>query len=186
MSKQAETVHLLRGMTAEELTEHLREQRRKLFEVRFQQAAGQVENHRQIRQLRREIARTMTLQIELARGHHLVTEAELEVAPEPEEEPEERPRRRRGRRTAEVLVAPEPVEPAPSTEGIDERGPQGVTEGGAGPMGVTEGGAEPPGVSEGGAEPQDAEASVEADHLAEAEGAEEEAPESGTEDDEGE
>ena len=166
MSKQAETVHLLRGMTAEELTEHLREQRRKLFEVRFQQAAGQVENHRQIRQLRREIARTMTLQIELARGHHLVTEAELEVAPEPEEEPEERPRRRRGRRTAEVLVAPEPVEPAPSTEGIDERGPQGVTEGGA--------------------EPQDAEASVEADHLAEAEGAEEEAPESGTEDDEGE
>ena len=36
-------------------------QRRRLFEVRFEQATGQVENHRQVREIRREIARAMTL-----------------------------------------------------------------------------------------------------------------------------
>ena len=64
MSRQVEAVKALRDMSADELAEHLRQTRRKLFEVRFQQATGQVENHRQVRELRREIARTMTLQIE--------------------------------------------------------------------------------------------------------------------------
>ena len=106
MTKQVEAVHLLRSFTAEELELHLQEQRRRLFEVRFQQAAGQVENHRQVRELRREIARTMTLQLELARGHHLVTDL-VEV----EEEREEQPRPRRlGRRRATVEPAAE-VEP---------------------------------------------------------------------------
>jgi large subunit ribosomal protein L29 len=89
VSKQAEAVNVLRTMTNEDLDEHLRQQRRRLFEVRFQQAAGQVENHRQVRELRREIARTMTIQLELARGHHLVSDLEVE------EEPEEQPRPRR-------------------------------------------------------------------------------------------
>lgn len=53
-------------MTPEQLDEHLRQQRRRLFEIRFQQATGQVANHRQIRALRREIARTLTIQAELA------------------------------------------------------------------------------------------------------------------------
>ena len=88
MSKQAEAVNVLRTMTTEDLDEHLRQQRRRLFEVRFQQAAGQVENHRQVRELRREIARTMTIQLELVRGHHLVSDLEVE------EEPEEQPRPR--------------------------------------------------------------------------------------------
>lgn len=107
MSKQVEAVNLLRSMTAEDLAEHLRQQRRKLFEVRFQQAAGQVENHRQVRELRREIARTMTLQLELERGHHLVSDLEVE------EEPEEQPRPRgllRRRSTAATAVEEEPVE----------------------------------------------------------------------------
>lgn len=68
MSRQVEAVKALRDMSSEELEEHLRQTRRKLFEVRFQQATGQVENHRQVRELRREIARTMTVQIE-ARQH---------------------------------------------------------------------------------------------------------------------
>jgi large subunit ribosomal protein L29 len=55
-------------MSPEDLIEHLRQQRRKLFEVRFQQATGQVENHRQVRELRREIARAMTVQIEARRS----------------------------------------------------------------------------------------------------------------------
>ena len=65
MSKLSPHLDELRAMTEEQLLEHLRQQRRKLFEVRFQQATGQVEDHRQIRALRREIARTMTVQIEL-------------------------------------------------------------------------------------------------------------------------
>ena len=65
MSKLTPHLEELRAMTEDQLLEHLAQQRRKLFEVRFQQATGQVENHRQIRALRREIARTMTVQIEL-------------------------------------------------------------------------------------------------------------------------
>jgi large subunit ribosomal protein L29 len=67
VSKRAEAVKTLREMNDAELAEHLRGQRRKLFEIRFQQATGQVENHRQVREVRREIARTMTVQIEAER-----------------------------------------------------------------------------------------------------------------------
>ena len=65
MSKLTPHLEELRAMSEDQLLDHLAQQRRKLFEVRFQQATGQVENHRQIRTLRREIARTMTVQIEL-------------------------------------------------------------------------------------------------------------------------
>ena len=68
MSKLTPHLEELRAMSEEQLLEHLAQQRRKLFEVRFQQATGQVENHRQIRSLRQEIARTMTVQIELERA----------------------------------------------------------------------------------------------------------------------
>jgi large subunit ribosomal protein L29 len=68
VSKQLERVKVLREMSPDDLAEHMRQQRRKLFEVRFQQATGQVENHRQVRELRREIARTMTVQIEARRS----------------------------------------------------------------------------------------------------------------------
>jgi large subunit ribosomal protein L29 len=67
VSKHVERLDGLRAMTPEQLLEHLGQQRRKLFEVRFQQATGQVENHRQIRDLRREIARTMSVQLEAQR-----------------------------------------------------------------------------------------------------------------------
>ena len=68
MSTQQERVKALRDMSEDELVEHLRLQRRKLFEVRFQQATGQVENHRQVRELRRELARAMTVQIQARRS----------------------------------------------------------------------------------------------------------------------
>ncbi|HEV3123446.1 MAG TPA: 50S ribosomal protein L29 [Candidatus Dormibacteraeota bacterium] len=76
MTKNAQHTDELRDMSADELDEHLRQQRRKLFEVRFQQATGQVENHRQIRQLRREIARVMTVQIQARVAAHPVAEEE--------------------------------------------------------------------------------------------------------------
>jgi large subunit ribosomal protein L29 len=68
MSKDVEALDKLRSMSDEELQTHLLAQRRKLFEIRLQQATGQVENFTQIRQIRREIARTMTVQMEAARS----------------------------------------------------------------------------------------------------------------------
>jgi large subunit ribosomal protein L29 len=68
MTKQAEAITELRRMTVAELDDYLVKQRRRLFEVRFQQATGQVENHRQVREIRREIARSMTVRIEIERG----------------------------------------------------------------------------------------------------------------------
>jgi large subunit ribosomal protein L29 len=68
MTKQGEALIELRRMTVAELDGYLLKQRRRLFEVRFQQATGQVENHRQVREIRHEIARTMTVKIEIERG----------------------------------------------------------------------------------------------------------------------
>ena len=67
MSKRQEAIKALRDMTDDELQVHVQQQRRRLFELRFQMATGQVENHRQVREARREIARTLATQTELAR-----------------------------------------------------------------------------------------------------------------------
>jgi large subunit ribosomal protein L29 len=110
VSKQAEAVNFLRTMTTEDLDEHLRQQRRRLFEVRFQQAAGQVENHRQVRELRREIARTMTIQLELARGHHIVSDLEIEEDVEDQPRPRRLLRRRQTAVPAGEVAGEEPVD----------------------------------------------------------------------------
>jgi len=68
MTKRNDANKTIREMNSTQLNEHLLAQRRKLFEVRMQQATGQVENFRQIRDLRREIARTMTVQVQLQRA----------------------------------------------------------------------------------------------------------------------
>ncbi|HEV7677757.1 MAG TPA: 50S ribosomal protein L29 [Candidatus Dormibacteraeota bacterium] len=67
MSKHEQELDKLREMSDDELHTHLLAQRRKLFEIRLQQATGQVENTTQIRHIRREIARAMTVQMEAAR-----------------------------------------------------------------------------------------------------------------------
>ena len=101
MNKRADSIKALREMNNAELADHLRVQRRKLFEIRFQQATGQVENHRQVRAVRREIARTMTVQIEAERTlSGTAVEAPVPVAaPAP-------PVRRRGRAKAEAEAEP--------------------------------------------------------------------------------
>jgi len=68
VTKAAQRLAALREMAPEELEAHMRQQRRRLFEVRFQQATGQVEDHQQIGELRREIAQAMTVQIEARRA----------------------------------------------------------------------------------------------------------------------
>ncbi len=61
-----EVLEEMRARTDDELQEHLLGQRRKLFEIRFQHVTGHAQNFREMRSLRREIARTMTLQAERA------------------------------------------------------------------------------------------------------------------------
>jgi large subunit ribosomal protein L29 len=68
MSKVDQALEKLRDMDDVELQAHLVAQRRKLFEIRLQQATGQVENTAQIRQIRREIARVMSVQMEAQRA----------------------------------------------------------------------------------------------------------------------
>jgi len=121
MSKRAEAIKVLRDMNETELGEHLRQERRRLFELRFQQATGQVENHRQIREVRREIARIMTVQIEIEKGI-------VQLAPQPRPVPvaaAPAPSRRR-RPKAEAVVEPEQTPEAQPAE-VPDSEPQEET-----------------------------------------------------------
>jgi len=51
----------LRELSDEELNRKLRELKEELFNLRFQKAAGQLENPARIRQVRRDIARILTI-----------------------------------------------------------------------------------------------------------------------------
>jgi large subunit ribosomal protein L29 len=54
-------------MTAEDLAQRLVETRKELFNIRFQAATGALEDISRLRQTRREIARILTIQSELAK-----------------------------------------------------------------------------------------------------------------------
>ena len=51
----------LREMSLEELEQRARDLREELFNLRFQHFMGQLENPMRLRELRREIARTLTV-----------------------------------------------------------------------------------------------------------------------------
>jgi large subunit ribosomal protein L29 len=51
----------LRNLTQEELVARLRESKEELFNLRFQGATGQLENHGRLRAVRRDIARLYTI-----------------------------------------------------------------------------------------------------------------------------
>jgi large subunit ribosomal protein L29 len=51
----------LRGRTRDQLTEQLLSLKKEQFNLRFQKATGQLENTRRVREVRREIARIMTV-----------------------------------------------------------------------------------------------------------------------------
>ena len=55
----------------EELTQRLKQSREELFILRFQHAAGQLENTSRLRQVRRDIARIMTVQSARERAREL-------------------------------------------------------------------------------------------------------------------
>ena len=58
----------LRARTGEQLAEQLVDLRKEQFNLRFQRATGQLENTRRIREVRRTIARLMTVQGERRRA----------------------------------------------------------------------------------------------------------------------
>jgi large subunit ribosomal protein L29 len=144
MTARAVALDNLRALTSDELAAHLREQRGQLFQVRLQQTIGQVENHRQIRAIRKEIAQTMTVQVELrlaaergesppapsvvatpSRGRRraAATEAATEVAVEvAAEEPAAAAAPVRTRRPRKAAIADEPASSAdvPVEEAISD------------------------------------------------------------------
>ncbi|MFN2175745.1 MAG: 50S ribosomal protein L29 [Anaerolineales bacterium] len=54
----------LRNMTSEEIQSKLEESREELMNLRFQQSTGELTDHNQIRFIRRQIARLLTVQRE--------------------------------------------------------------------------------------------------------------------------
>ncbi len=65
-------------LDGEELTAKLKESRRELYELRFKLAVGQLENNRQIRRVRKDIARILTV------VHQRRWDMALEPGPSPE------------------------------------------------------------------------------------------------------
>jgi large subunit ribosomal protein L29 len=76
----------LQGLSMPDLQKKLKDSRQELFNLRFQMATGQLQNHRQIRHVRHDLAQILT-------GIHL-KERTGEPASMPEAEAP-RPRRRR-------------------------------------------------------------------------------------------
>jgi large subunit ribosomal protein L29 len=58
----------LRNLESDELTAKLRESKEELFNLRFQGATGQLENHGRLRAVRKDIARIYTIMRERELG----------------------------------------------------------------------------------------------------------------------
>ncbi|MFI5286640.1 MAG: 50S ribosomal protein L29 [Candidatus Dormibacteria bacterium] len=121
MTKQVDALNELRRMTVVELDDHLSKQRRRLFEVRFQQATGQVENHRQVREIRHEIARAMTVKIEIERGlRPALIEAVAARPVRAKAKPARAPREPKPARLEVPAVVPAAVPVAESSEAAED------------------------------------------------------------------
>jgi large subunit ribosomal protein L29 len=72
----------LHAMSLPDLEKQLKSSRQELFNLRFQMATGQLENHRQIRHVRRTLAQILTEMIEKQ-----FQAASQPPAPEPAPEP---------------------------------------------------------------------------------------------------
>ena len=57
----ATTAADLRGLSADDLAEKLREAKEELFNLRFQNATGQLENNARLRSVRKDIAQIYTV-----------------------------------------------------------------------------------------------------------------------------
>src|SRR5258708_40336333 len=77
------TAEQLRASSPEELSSKLAEAKEELFNLRFQGATGELESHRRLRAVRKEIARIYTVMRERELG--IITL--IEDSGEPEDEP---------------------------------------------------------------------------------------------------
>jgi large subunit ribosomal protein L29 len=84
----------LHAMSLPDLEKQLKSSRQELFNLRFQMATGQLENHRQIRHVRRTLAQILTEMIE-KQFQAASQPAAPEAAPEPEPAAAAKPARRR-------------------------------------------------------------------------------------------
>jgi large subunit ribosomal protein L29 len=66
--------HELRELSDEALVDKLREAKEELFNLRFQQATGQLENHGRMKAVKADIARIYTIQRERELGITAVAE----------------------------------------------------------------------------------------------------------------
>ena len=80
----------LRELSSEDLAERLQEVKEEFFNLRFQNATGQLENFAQIKQVKRDIARINTLVQERALG--------IEVEPKPKKEAKAKSKMQRSRK----------------------------------------------------------------------------------------
>ena len=71
----AQTATELRGLLDDELVTKLREAKEELFNLRFQAATGQLENHGRLKAVRKDIARIYTLMRERELGIETVENA---------------------------------------------------------------------------------------------------------------
>jgi large subunit ribosomal protein L29 len=112
----------LRTLDGEELTSRLKSSRRELYELRFKLAVGQLDNHRQIRQVRKDIARILTVVHARRLGEEVMEapvgmdrpveiESSVAVATAPAAEPE----------TAAAEIADDADEVADDDAGTDEK-----------------------------------------------------------------
>jgi large subunit ribosomal protein L29 len=95
-------VNEVRELPDEELITRLDEVKEELFNLRFQNATGQLENYKRLGILKRDVAKIQTV----------LRERELGIEPPPEERPEPKPRRRRKETPEES--------PAEGPEGTEE------------------------------------------------------------------
>src|ERR1700730_18902690 len=95
----AQHISDLRQMEISDLDARLKEVRTELFNLRFRAATGQLENHRQIRQVRRQIAQVLTV----IQGRQLGLEEKVAQAPDSAVAP--RAKSRRGTTPAAAAAA---------------------------------------------------------------------------------
>lgn len=69
MSKRHQQLETFRGLDGASIEHEIAERRKQLFQLRVQQMTGEVANHRQLRILKREIARLKTVSNEVPGGH---------------------------------------------------------------------------------------------------------------------
>ena len=123
----------LRTLDGEELTSRLKGARRELYELRFKLAVGQLDDHRQIRKVRKDIAKILTVVHARRLGEEIMEapaeEPEVEaVSGQPETAPaaaEPAPQAQSEETPENVETAEEAPAPAPASRRTSRRKPAG-------------------------------------------------------------